>query len=395
MRGKKFGWVLSAASALGALLGMIFMSSQMARATNTPGERALWVGAFFLMLFVFGFCGIQLAMLLSRTYKVERQPLWWAAFLLACALVFGIGAGGQYLFMYSREEVMVSAEVDMVLLLDASGSMDTNGYTAPRTEAACQFVDSLDEDCRLQVMSFAGRVLDSSQMLTMDSANKNVLKQMISLIDAYGSTDFNEPLQMAMDTLNGQSRPNCNKAVILLTDGESNLDAGIVNAYVGSDIRVFSIRISSKSNLDADAQALADFAKSTGGFDAQLTPNPDGSINTGDMLKAFQDAFKATSDTEIKMSEDLIVHAKDGVTIWQFLIRALVIVLCAIAIGFGYFGVISLPSVVSSGIMGLVAAILVTVLEGAGYALCALVIVLLIETAYVFLDLRGEDHFDV
>lgn len=395
MRGKQFGWVLSGASALGALCAMLLLTMQMENAMDTPAGRAVWVGAFFLMMFVFGFCALQLAMLLSRKYKVERPRLWWAAFLLACVLVFGIGFGGQYLFMYSKEEVVVPAEVDMVLLLDASGSMESYGYIEPRNDAACQFVDSLDEHCRLQAVAFAGRVMDSTQLLKTDSANKAVLKQMISAIDASGITDFNEPLKLAKDTLDSQGRPDCNKAVILLTDGDSPLDPDVINMYVNSDIRVFSIRISSDSILIANAQALADFAQNTGGSDTQLTPNPDGSIDTADMVKAFRDAFEATSETEVNMRKDLIIYAEDGVTMWQFVIRALVIVLCAVIIGIGYFGVISLPSAISSGVMGLITAILVTVLEGVGYFLCELVVVLLVGTGYVFLDLRGEDHFDV
>ncbi len=395
MRGKQFSWLLSGASALGAVLGMVFMGGQIDRATNTPGERALWAGAFFLMLFMLGFAALQLAMLLNRTHKVERRPMWWVAFLLACVLVFGIGAGGQYLFMYSKEDVIVPAEVDMVLLLDASGSMETGGFNTPRTDAACQFVDSLSDDCRLQAISFAGTVLDSTQLLPMSSANKSTLKQMITAIDASGTTDFNEPLRQAMDTLNDQGRQNCNKAVILLTDGQSGLDSSVVDDYLNSDIRVFTIRISEFTSLDSDEQALVDLANNTGGFDTLLQCRSDGSIDTADMLTAFQDAFEATSESRVNMREDLIVYAEDDITLWQFVIRAVVIVLCAIITGFGYFGQISLPSVVSSGVMGLIAAILVTVLEGAGYFLCALVITLLVETAYVFLDLRGEDHYDV
>jgi len=395
MRGKQFGWVMSGASALGALCAMLLLTGQQKSAMDMPVQRALWVGAFFLMIFLFGFCALQLAMLLSRKYKVERPRLWWAAFLLACVLVFGIGFGGQYLFMYSKEEVVTPAEVDMVLLLDASGSMESCGYITPRNDAACQFVDSLDDDCQLQAVAFAGRVMDQSQLLTMNSANKDTLKQMISSIDASGVTDFNEPLELAMNTLNTQGRKNCNKAVILMTDGNSPLDSGVINTYLNSDVRVFSIRISSDTILIPYAQALADFAQNTGGFDTQLTPNPDGSIDTADMVKAFQDAFEATSEIEVNMRRDLIIYAEDGVTLWQFVIRALVIMLCAVIIGIGYFGVVSLPSAISSGVMGLITAVLVTVLEGAGYFLCALVVVLLVGTGYVFLDLRGEDHFDV
>lgn len=395
MRGKQFGWILSGASALGALCAAFLVSQQMDSAAETPGGRVLWVGAFLALAFAAGFLALQLAISLNGTYKVERPRMCWVAFVVACALVFGIGAGGQYLFMYSKEEIVESAEVDMVLLLDASSSMDAYGYTPHRTEAACQFVDSLNKDCRLQVMAFAGRVLEDTQLLEMDKDNKESLKQMIAAIDASGATDFNEPLNKAKNTLDTQGRRKCNKAVILLTDGDGYIGADVMDDYANSDIRVFTIRISSGNSLNVDAQALADFAKSTGGFDTQLTPKSDGSIDTADMLQAFQDAFEATSETEVNMREELIIYAPDGVTMWQTLIRVLVMVLCAMVIGVGYFGVINLPMVIGSGVMGLAAAMLVTALEGTAYYLCVLAVVVLVETAYVFLDLRGEDRFNV
>ncbi len=395
MRGKRFGWILSGASALGALCGALLISLQMDRAADTPGGRALWVGAFFALVFVLGFLALQLAISLNGTYKVERPPMCWAAFVAACVLLFGIGAGGQYLFMYSKEEIVESAEVDMVLLLDASSSMDTYGYNDPRTEAASQFVDSLNKDCSLQVMAFAGTVVDKTEFLPMNKGNKESARQMIAAIDASGATDYNEPLKKAKETLDNEGRRKCSKAVILLTDGEGYIADDVMDAYKQSDIQVFTVRISSSSSPNVDAQALVDFAKSTGGFDTQLTPERDGSIDTEDMLDAFQDAFEATSETEVNMKEELLIYAPDGITVWQTLIRVLVLVLCAVIIGVGYFGVFHLPMVIGSGVMGLVAALLVTVLEGTEYYLCVLAVVLLVETAYVFLDLRGEDRFNV
>ena len=68
--------------------------------------------------------------------------------------------------MVTREEVVVSTDkVDMVLLLDASSSMDSASHDAPRTEAASQFVDAVGEDNRLQAVSFASTVLDSTDLL--------------------------------------------------------------------------------------------------------------------------------------------------------------------------------------------------------------------------------------
>ena len=395
MKGKRFSLFLSGISALGVFGGMLIMLNQIDRVTNQPGERALWMGAFFLVVFVLGFVALQLAMAIYKNYRVERPGLWWAAFLVTCVLIFGIGAGGQYLFMFSREEVVIPAEVDMVLLLDASGSMETGGYSGPRTDAACQFVDSLDESSRLQAVSFAGTVVDSTALLPADSANKDQLKQMIRTIDASGTTDFNEPLTLAMNTLNSQGRPNCNKAVILLTDGQSTLDSSVVDQYLNTDIRVFTIRISNVSSLTAEEQALVDFATNTKGFDAHLMPRSDGSIDTSAMLQAFKDAFDATSETNVNMRKGLIVCSQEGVTMWQFLIRVLVMVLCAVVIGFGYFRRISPAAVLSSAVMGLSAAVLVTALDGEGIFVCTLVTVLLIETPFVFLELRREDQLNV
>ena len=319
MRGKKIGWLFSGASMFGAFLGVFLTSRRLNIEAYQAAERITLVGSIFAIMFVCGFLGLHLTMMLSRTYKVERKPMGLVAFVLVAILLFGIGAGGQYLFMYSKEEVTRPAEVDMVLLLDASSSM--LGNTDSRTDAACQFVDSLSEDCRLQTIAFAGTVLDSTQLLTMNSTNKTTVKQMITAIDASGMTDFNEPLQQAMDTLNNQGRQNCNKAVVLLTDGQSDLDSNLVKNYESSDIQVFTIRISRETYLDGDARALVDLANNTGGFDTQLIPQTDGSIQTGDMLKAFQEAFKATSETKVNMRKDLIVYAKDGITFVQFLIR--------------------------------------------------------------------------
>ena len=151
MRGR-FGvlsWIFSLA---GALLG-----SQLVAAVydnvNGPMEHALYIG---------GFAGLSLSLCFGR-WRARRPRGWLISFILCGALIFAAGAGGQALFMVTREEVVVSTDkVDMVLLLDASSSMDSAGYDAPRTEAASQFVDAVGEDNRLQAVSFASTVLDLS-----------------------------------------------------------------------------------------------------------------------------------------------------------------------------------------------------------------------------------------
>ena len=128
-------------------------------------------------MFVFGFAAVQLAMALSRKYRAERPRRWWAAFLIACVLIFGIAAGGQYLFMYSREEITVPAEVDMVLLLDASGtSLNQILYFVSQ---GCPVLANTDVD-RWQYLTGYDQshvriwdpLTEQSETLTLDAANE-------------------------------------------------------------------------------------------------------------------------------------------------------------------------------------------------------------------------------
>ena len=381
-------------SLAGAALLALLITPRNFDALSTAGERIFWVGGFFLAVFAGGFAGLHLTLHFSRKYKIQRSRFWIPALLLACALLFAIGAGGQALFMYSKEEITVPASADMVLLLDASGSMDSYGYTQPRTDAGCQFVNSLSDDNRLQAVSFAGTVLDSTSLVNMDTQGKNTLTQFIQGIDSVGATDFNAPLRQAMQTLTQYGRADCGKAVILLTDGDGDLNSDVINMYRGSNVKVFTVRISSDTALSPDARALADFAVDTGGFDVQLIPAADGSVDAADMLKAFQDAFQATSETRVNMSKDLLVYAEQT-TFWQFLLRVIVFILCAVLIGIGYFGQFSLQLGIANGACGLASAVLVTLFNGSSYGLCVAVICLLMMTAIVSLDMKGEDVYDV
>ena len=228
---------------------------------NGTGEYILWSGAFFAAIFIGGFAGLQLSLALNRRWRPVRPRRWIPAFAASAILIFGTGAGGQALFMLSSQEVQTtSASVDMVLLLDASSSMDDAGVSQPRTEAATQFVDALPPDHALQAISFASAVLDSTRLLPLDDAGKQSLKAFISAIDSIGMTDFNEPLIAAIQTLSAQTQPERGRAVLLLTDGEGSLDGEVVNDLISQDIQVFSVRISNSEIVNLDYVTALDLS---------------------------------------------------------------------------------------------------------------------------------------
>lgn len=394
MNGKKFSVSAWALSAAGAVLGGMLLIPWSREGLGAPAGRILWCGAFFLAVFLGGFLGLSLWMRLNKTGKIVRPRGWPAAALLSAALLFAAGAGGQALFMYTTEEVSVSAGVDMVLLLDASGSMDASGYSAPRTQAACQFVDSLSDDCRVQAVSFAAIVLGRSPLSDMDGGGKAVVKDFIQGVDSVGPTDFNAPLRAALDTLDQEGREDCHHAVLLLTDGEGELADDVVRSCRDSGVRVFTIRIGASGASSGQARALEDFARSTGGFDACLTPGPDGSVEASDLLASFQEAFQAIHETRVTMNGDVLIQG-GRISVYQFLVRLVTLMVCSALFGLGYFGRLQRPALGPNLACGLVLDALFCFINTPGRTVCALILCILMGSALVSLKWEGSETIHV
>lgn len=400
MNNKKFSagaWFLSA---IGAVLGGILSESCLLPGTwqghETPIFRVVWCGAFFTAVFVGGFLGLCLWMRLNRTCKVIRPKGWLASFLLSGALLFAAGAGGEALFMYTKEDVSLSGGVDLVLLLDASGSMDTSGYSVPRTQAACQFVDGLSDECRVQAVSFASIVLDQSPLSDMDDRGKTIVKEFIQGIDSVGATDFNAPLRAALDTLEREGRDDCHHAVLLLTDGAGELSAETVESFRNSRVKVFSVRIGSPGASDSQARALADFAAATGGFDTCLTPDAGGNVEASELLEAFQNAFQAVNETRTVMSDDMLTQS-GPVSIYQFLVRLVTLMVCSALFGLGYFGQLQWPALGLNLACGLVTDVFLSFTRDDPEFEAAYLVVLciLIGSAFIRLNREGSEVIHV
>lgn len=389
---RRFGVLSWIFSLIGAMLG-----SQLVAATyenvNGPTEHALWGGALLLAIYFGGFAGLSLSLLFGR-WRARRPRGWLVAFLLCGALIFGAGAGGQALFMLTREEVVVSTDkVDMVLLLDASSSMDSSGYDTPRTEAASQFVDGVGEENRLQAVSFASTVLDSTGLLYLDSAGKQELKAFIASIDSIGQTDFNAPLRLAVDTLTAEARPDVNRAILLLTDGEGDLDSAVAQEIEAEGIMFFSVRISKSSTTSSQERALIDLANATGGFDTRLKPASDGSVDTAALLESFNSAFEASTENRLSMEEDLLISSEET-SLYQFAVRLVTLLLCALLFGVGYFAQFRGKKLLLNLGSGALLAVLITLMGGQVEA-CMALAALLLGAAYVSFEPAGGEVFDV
>jgi Ca-activated chloride channel homolog len=124
------------------------------------------------------------------------------------------------------------SDIDYILAIDSSGSMLADDFEPTRLEAAkaaaIDFVDGLGAETNLGVISFTGTaVLD--QPLTTD---KQLVKEAISGIGGVyaAGTSIGDALTLASSIFGTSELMGKSRAVILLTDGQTNVGLPIDDA---------------------------------------------------------------------------------------------------------------------------------------------------------------------
>ncbi|WP_296971773.1 VWA domain-containing protein [Tepidanaerobacter sp. EBM-38] len=138
--------------------------------------------------------------------------------------------------------VPAPAPVDVVLVIDRSGSMDARvgGWLSPTVmdyakNAAKAFTDNVlaDSNNRVAVVSFTGprnigdigAASDAKQEIGL-SNNATSVKAAINSITTYYGTNIEAGFLMAKNILESSGRQNANKVIVLLTDGVATCSIG-------------------------------------------------------------------------------------------------------------------------------------------------------------------------
>lgn len=159
--------------------------------------------------------------------------------------------------------------LDVVLVLDRSGSMESTDYPPDRItaakEAAKIFVSQIKEDDRVAVVSFA----ESTSTVVSFTSDKDSAKRKIGGISPGGGTAVGEGIITALDVLE-KGREESVKAIVLLSDGANNRGTSpktAANRAKGRGIPIYTVGIGTvgggKDPLDE--QTLKEIASITGG----------------------------------------------------------------------------------------------------------------------------------
>lgn len=408
-------WLLSFAGAfIGAAIPLC-----IARFGNFSGIGSVVLNAlFFLMMFAGGYAGMRVAFKLLHI-KIRNTPKRILALVLCAVLITGAGGGGQALFMLTRTLYTTGGEVDVVLLLDVSASMSSYGYVNTRNEAAEEFVNGLDESTYLQVATYDGDIVNSSDLLAMSDdadddsngvSNRDEVLDIINSAGVGGGTDYTVALSQAVETLTGSSaRDDSVKLAILLTDGsDGTVNSDIVSEFNESGIVLFCVCIggaeledeseSSQGESGSDDTGTADddddqlntliaLALSSGG--EYIPVDSSASKESGqEMLEAFENAFGQALEYAEAGFEGNIMALGTEFTVYQMLVMFITFAACAILFALGYYAKANGASLIVNLICALLAVILMIILQKP--VLRLLIAAAFIGAAFVSLDLEEK-----
>jgi Ca-activated chloride channel family protein len=179
----------------------------------------------------------------------------------------------------------VKKPVDLVVLIDASGSMAGDKITAARA-SLMQFVDLLGDRDRLEVVVFNLDITTLTDLTPLGDKRQNVKNHISGIIEG-GNTRLYDAVQFAYQELDAKGDQNHIRSIVVLSDGEDTksdltLD-GLVNKINtasqegGSAVKLFTIAFGS----DADKNVLTQIAEATGGKQYDATPE--------NILKIYQE----------------------------------------------------------------------------------------------------------
>ena len=363
---------------------------------DNPFGRILWSGLFFSVPLLCGVAGSYLSELIHRRkFSVKRTGRRLVSVALAAVLGFGIGAGGQALYMLSITESEERQAVDLVLLLDGSGSMQDKKEDC--FQAAEDLIRGMEEENRAAAAAFAAVVLGNTVLTDMDETGKDELTEFIRGIDIVGGTDFEAPLNLAADLLLDQKAEGRRQAVILLSDGEGPVSEETEKRYISEDIALYTVRIVSDDEIRPDEQRVIDLAQNTGGSDTEIRAGEDGSVRVEELLEAFRGAVSRTGGAE--MSDRMLVYGETGKGfLWCAFIRILVCLLYAVLAGYVYYRKMNRTQLAGNLISGMILAVLIIVSGQLGLGsplLSAVFFCVLIFAAYTTYDTEEGESGNV
>uniref|UniRef100_A0A3Q1G814 Calcium channel, voltage-dependent, alpha 2/delta subunit 1a n=1 Tax=Acanthochromis polyacanthus TaxID=80966 RepID=A0A3Q1G814_9TELE len=142
---------------------------------------------------------------------------------------------------------------DMLILVDASGSVSGLTLKLIRTSVN-KMLETLSDDDYVNVVYFNDKATYAAcfqNLVQANVRNKKILKDAVQNITAKGITNYTGGFELAFGQLAQMnvSRANCNKIIMLFTDGGEERAEEIFRKYNSKQVRIFTFSVG-KHNYD-------------------------------------------------------------------------------------------------------------------------------------------------
>ncbi|XP_023811673.1 voltage-dependent calcium channel subunit alpha-2/delta-1 isoform X3 [Oryzias latipes] len=137
---------------------------------------------------------------------------------------------------------------DMLILVDASGSVSGLTLKLIRTSVS-EMLETLSDDDYVNVVYFNTRVKKTAcfdHLVQANVRNKKLLKDAVQNITAKGITNYTKGFEFAFEQLfaTNVTRANCNKIIMLFTDGGEERAQSILEKYnADKKVRIFTFSV--------------------------------------------------------------------------------------------------------------------------------------------------------
>ena len=225
-----------------------------------------------------------------------------------------------------KEMVKTSQPLDIVLVLDTSGSMSGTKMTNLKN-AANNFINATaennrgleqDQQTRLAIVQFASGANTEQQLNYVTDQNAQQYRNTIDGFRANGATHAEEGLQQAQNVLDRNGRDNVQQIVIFFTDGEPNHSNGFDNVVAADAVNtahemkqsgtiIYAIGVMNGANASiTDDDGFNEYMNGVSSNYPNATANGsngsffdwDGYYNTTFGERAEGDYYKAASDPD-------------------------------------------------------------------------------------------------
>lgn len=185
-----------------------------------------------------------------------------------------------------------SGSIDVVFVLDTSGSMGSNNRIRTAKQAVYTFLRALHEQDRGALVRFSSY----AEVLSALTTDKLLLEELAAMLSTGGDTAMYLGLQEAVELLTDSTQTYGYKMIVLLSDGSdvpsTNYNthyASLVNAAAANDITIYTIG----AGYAVDTSTLTRIAEATGG-----------EYYTATMTAGITDAFEQIQGSTVDLTTD-------------------------------------------------------------------------------------------